>query len=60
MGLSPEKVMMPHRDDYHPVCWVELHPAVTSERNSQNSGRWRKLDLGPAEHAVAKDKNAPQ
>lgn len=34
--------MTHHRDDCHPVRWVELHPAVTSERTSQNSRRWRK------------------
>lgn len=34
--------------------WVELHPAITSERTSQNNGRWRKRDLGPAKHAIQK------
>lgn len=52
IGLSPEKVVTHHGDDYHPAWWVEMHPTIASERTSQNSRRWRKRDLGSAERAI--------
>lgn len=58
IGPSPEKVMTHHGDDYHPAWWMEFHPAVGSERTSENSERWSKRHLRPAEHAIPKHSSA--